>query len=204
MSSGSLIELLDAFEGAAMAAIESAGDAGALEAARIEFLGARQGRLRDLQGLERPRSRQELETELTQALAQAPSPDDRRTALNAFKDSEMFRVDMRHILGRIPEFSQFSEELSDVAEVTVAGACRLCLSELLTEHGEPRDDTGHPCPWSVCALGKCGGRELGFASDIELMFVYQGEGKTRGPQVIGVTEFYIRLVEKTRWRLMIA
>lgn len=151
--------------------------------------------LRDLKGLERPRSRRELETELTQTLAQAPSPDERRTALNAFKDREMFRVDMRHILGRIPEFSQFSEELSDVAEVTVAGACQLCLAELLADHGEPVDDAGRPCPWSVCALGKCGGRELGFASDIELMFVYRGEGKTRGPQVIGVTEFYIRLVE---------
>ena len=32
----------------------------------------------------------------------------------------------------------------------------------------------------MCALGKCGGRELGFASDIELMFLYEGEGKTTG------------------------
>ncbi|HBH52603.1 MAG TPA: glutamine synthetase adenylyltransferase [Planctomycetaceae bacterium] len=152
--------------------------------------------LRDLKGLERPRTRRELETELAQALDGALSHDDKRTALNAFKDREMFRVDMRHILGRIPEFSQFSEELSDVAEVTVAGACQLCHAELQAEHGEPVDETGLPCPWSVCALGKCGGREIGFASDIELMFVYRGEGKTRGPQVISVTEFYIRLVEQ--------
>lgn len=51
MSSGSLIEQLNAFEADAISAIDLAGDAGALEAARIEFLGARQGRLRDLQGL---------------------------------------------------------------------------------------------------------------------------------------------------------
>ena len=45
MSSGSLIAQLDAFEQAALAAIRGAADAAALEAARIEFLGARQGKL---------------------------------------------------------------------------------------------------------------------------------------------------------------
>ena len=44
------------------------------------------------------------------------------------------------------------------------------------------------------ALGKCGGRELGFASDIELMFVYDGGGETTGPQVITAAEFYEKLV----------
>jgi glutamate-ammonia-ligase adenylyltransferase len=48
---------------------------------------------------------------------------------------------------------------------------------------------------SVCALGKCGGRELGFASDIELMFVFAGEGKTSGPHLITTSEFYVKLVE---------
>ena len=45
------------------------------------------------------------------------------------------------------------------------------------------------------ALGKCGGRELGYASDIELMFVYDGNGTTTGPETIGTTEFYQRFVE---------
>ena len=52
----------------------------------------------------------------------------------------------------------------------------------------------------MCArrLGKCGGRELGFASDIELMFIYPGNGKTTGPQVITTTEFYEKLVQRFR------
>jgi glutamate-ammonia-ligase adenylyltransferase len=48
---------------------------------------------------------------------------------------------------------------------------------------------------TVCALGKCGGRELGFASDIELMFVYSGNGKTTGPQAISTAGFYEKLVQ---------
>jgi glutamate-ammonia-ligase adenylyltransferase len=55
-------------------------------------------------------------------------------------------------------------------------------------------ENGKPGVMSVCALGKCGGRELGFASDIELMFIYAGNGQTTGPQVISTTEFYEKLV----------
>jgi glutamate-ammonia-ligase adenylyltransferase len=44
-------------------------------------------------------------------------------------------------------------------------------------------DDRRPCPWVVCALRKAGGRELGFGSDIELVFVYQGEGTTEGEKV---------------------
>ena len=47
----------------------------------------------------------------------------------------------------------------------------------------------------MLALGKAGGRELGFASDIELMFVYAGPGKTTGPEVISAAEFFVTLVE---------
>ncbi len=55
---------------------------------------------------------------------------------------------------------------------------------------------GAPCPLSLCALGKFGGRELGFASDIELMFVYAGNGQTTGPQVITTAEFFERLAQE--------
>ncbi len=48
---------------------------------------------------------------------------------------------------------------------------------------------------AVLALGKAGGRELGFASDIELMFVYEAEGMTNGKTPITASEFYIHLVE---------
>jgi glutamate-ammonia-ligase adenylyltransferase len=48
---------------------------------------------------------------------------------------------------------------------------------------------------SICALGKCGGRELGFASDIELMLIYAGNGKTTGPHVITTSEFYEKVAQ---------
>ncbi|MBI5759933.1 MAG: hypothetical protein HZA46_15555 [Planctomycetales bacterium] len=108
----------------------------------------------------------------------------------------MFRVDMRHILGHVTEFGQFSAELTDVAETVIDAGCRLCEAELQTEFGSPTLADGSPCPLAVCALGKLGGQELGFASDIELMFVYEGDGSTTGSRRISNAEYFARLVEQ--------
>jgi glutamate-ammonia-ligase adenylyltransferase len=118
----------------------------------------------------------------------------RRQALNAFKDREMFRIDMRHIMKYTSRFGQFSRELTDLAEMVVDAAFRLCEAEMRNSYGEPQDDNGDASPMVVCALGKAGGRELGFASDIELMFVYEANGKTTGPDVVTTAEFYEKLV----------
>jgi len=108
----------------------------------------------------------------------------------------MFRVDMRHIQGHIRDMAQFSAELSDLAEVVLDAAFRLADAELRQQYGAPRLPDGAPCPMTICALGKCGGRELGFASDIELMFVYSGSGETAGPKTIASAEYYDRLVRE--------
>ncbi len=118
-----------------------------------------------------------------------------RQVLNAFKDREMLRGDMRNVLGQEHSFTEFSQELTDIAEVTVAAAWRCCENELRWQYGSPLLASGVPCRVSICALGKSGGRELGFASDIELMFLYEGTGHTTGPELISSEEFYDRLVD---------
>lgn len=171
--------------------------------------------VRDIEALADRHSRLDLEKELhglfdavvlpdrtERERAADPSADrkrlltEQRRILNEFKDRAMFRVDMRHIVGHITEFGQFSEELSDVAEVVTSSAFRLCYDELIVRHGEPRCEDGSRCGVSVCALGKAGGRELGFASDIELLFVYSGRGRTTGANVVSNSEFHVRLVER--------
>jgi glutamate-ammonia-ligase adenylyltransferase len=164
----------------------------------------------DMDALETAKSRSQLQSELEAILAevhagpQPPSEDAPwQEALNAFKDREMFRIDMRHILGHTREFWDFAAELSDLAEVVVNAAYHLCHEDLRVVYGTPNLDVGDGFPgdqrvvseMSVCALGKFGGRELGFASDIELMFIYSGNGSTTGPQVISSTEFYEKLVQ---------
>ena len=151
--------------------------------------------VRDVEQLEQPRPREMLESELHDAIAGTSDRHAKRAALNDFKDREMFRADMRHILGHVTEFGSFSAELTNVAEVVVSGACRMCYEELEARFGRPMRPDGTVCPVAVVALGKCGGRELGFASDIELMFVYEQSGSTTGPESITSTEFFLKLVE---------
>lgn len=131
--------------------------------------------LRDLPSLQRGTSLAELDAKLRGALEGAATGDDRRDALNIFKDREMFRVDMRHILGHIPDFTQFSAELSDVAEVVIAAACGLVEADLRQRYGVPMLGLRRPCRGSVLALGKCGGRD----SDLHQTLNYCLSTKTK-------------------------
>ncbi len=163
--------------------------------------------LHDIAGLQQARSKSQLADALNAVLGSAASPDERRQQLNEFKDRELFRIDMRHILGHSGAIESFGHEMTDLAEVVVAAAVEICRAALADRFGVPRLDDGRECPLAVCALGKCGGRELGFASDIELLFVYAGDGMTEiapaapatptanGRESIANASFFSRLVE---------
>jgi len=150
--------------------------------------------VKNVGALRERKSRAALQTELDAELALA-GESAWVDALNAYKDREMFRIDMRHILGYSAEFWGFSEELTALVEVVTGCALEHITAALVAAYGQPLLEDGQPAPLAVCALGKCGGRELGFASDIELMFVYTGGGQTSGPERIGTGEFYEKLVE---------
>ncbi len=161
--------------------------------------------VRQVDALAEAKSKPQLRCDIAAALKSATNDQQRRLVLNAFKDREMFRIDMRDILGHLDYEAQFSNELSDLAEVVIETAAKLCYERLVTQFGHPilseraeqrqasRDSL---CPMTVCALGKCGGRELGYASDLELMMIYQGPGQTTGPNVISAAIFFEKLVSE--------
>ncbi len=155
----------------------------------------------DVSALETAKSITQLQTELALELGkvhagpQAPNENAPWIeVLNAWRDREMFRIDMRHILGHTGEFWDFASELTDLAEVISNATFHLCHEDLRLVYGSPLKEDGSPCEMSVVALGKFGGRELGFASDIELMFIYEGDGSTTGTRGITTAEFYEKLV----------
>lgn len=173
--------------------------------------------VRDVESLASAKPRAELDSELalaieTCSLGESEYPN-WREALNAFKDRELFRIDMRHILGLTAEFWDFAAELTDLAETVITAALERCQTELNARYGAPSSASDlrfsdssavdsasplHPLSasasgLSVLALGKCGGRELGFASDIELMFVYAGKGLINGPEVTDTGDYYEKL-----------
>jgi [glutamine synthetase] adenylyltransferase / [glutamine synthetase]-adenylyl-L-tyrosine phosphorylase len=148
--------------------------------------------VRDVDALASRKSPIQLEAELRDWLT-AAGPQ-WRTALNDYRDREMFRVDMRQILGHTEDFVRFCEELTDVADATVRAALSRCVAELTAQYGQPILAEGEPCRLAVCTLGKSGGREMGFASDIELMFLFEGRGRT-SVESIRNEQFCVKLVD---------
>ncbi len=152
--------------------------------------------VRDEALLKTAKSKDELRAELETLLQQGSSTKSPETILNTFKDREMFRIDMRQILNYTLGFEQFAEELTDLADIIVEATYRLAAKSVRDIYGLPRLANGRICPIVVCALGKCGGRELGFASDIELIFIYEDNGHTTGPKVITTAEYFNKLVQE--------
>ena len=149
----------------------------------------------DLEALENYKDRAEMWSECEMELLGAKSFEDAADRLNRFKDREMFRIDIRHILDKIRSFTEFSRELTDLMEVVIEAAYRIADSHLRERYGNPLLEDGQPCKFSVFALGKAGGRELGYASDIELLFVHSANGSTDGDNVVSTSVYFEKLVQ---------
>jgi [glutamine synthetase] adenylyltransferase / [glutamine synthetase]-adenylyl-L-tyrosine phosphorylase len=153
--------------------------------------------LKDMDELGQRVEKAALEQRLSQAL-QAATPAARQALFKTCKDRELFRIDMRHLLHPELPFGAFSEELTDLAEVVVATALALAQQALQARYGVPLDSAGQPCAFAIFGLGKFGGRELGYASDLELLCVYSDQGTTSGPERIAVSEYAEMCVQQTR------
>lgn len=147
----------------------------------------------DQQRLKTSVSQPELETELANILATA-APNEAKFELNRFKDRHLFRIDLRHVLGHCRPFGQFSTEITELADTVISQAAKLAWRTLADVHGPPQNELGTPCRYCIAGLGKFGGIEMGFASDLELFLVYECEGQTTGSASITNATFFERLV----------
>ncbi|MEJ7607227.1 MAG: hypothetical protein WKF37_13410 [Bryobacteraceae bacterium] len=111
----------------------------------------------------------------------------------AFRRRQLLRILIRDVLG-YGTLSGITEELSDLADCILHFAYQEIRRQLAGRFGAPRylnrDRVDEDCAFSVIALGKLGGRELNFSSDIDLMFVYAGNGVTDGVESISNKEFF--------------
>ena len=138
--------------------------------------------LKDMEAMGPRLTKMALATRLQQDMQDVPADLARRKQVfNTFKDRELFRIDMRHLLHPELPFGVFSEELTDLAEVILEGALHLTQDALQGRYGQPMLAAGTLCPFALFGLGKLGGREMGYASDLELLCVYGGPGTTTGP-----------------------
>ena len=137
-----------------------------------------------------------LEQRLAAVLAGASDFAEQNRRLNTFKDREIYLIDLDHILNAPSDFRRLSERLSRLAEVVVRRTVALVFAHLVARHGRPRTVAGLEAAYTVLGLGKMGGAALGYASDIELLFVFGDAGQSDGPDPITNAEFFERLARE--------
>ncbi len=108
--------------------------------------------------------------------------EDLEPILHSFKSFQHLRVGVRDILGK-DDVQDTHRALSDIAEVCLQEATRYEYGRMIQKYGRPmavghdRDD--HEAEFVIVALGKLGGREPNYHSDLDVVFLYDAEGQTR-------------------------
>ena len=125
---------------------------------------------------ESPKTLAQKQEEVLQLLANTPDAHILRS-LRRYKNDEIWRIALRNILGNA-DLPTTTEELSDLAEAILQAIYLQIDAQLQDEHGIPMNDDGTPVTFAIIAMGKFGGRELNFSSDLDVMCVYTADGKT--------------------------
>ncbi|MEO8306723.1 MAG: bifunctional [glutamate--ammonia ligase]-adenylyl-L-tyrosine phosphorylase/[glutamate--ammonia-ligase] adenylyltransferase [Pseudomonadota bacterium] len=135
----------------------------------------------DERWLEALPSRAELQEELVHRLSDVAADDTEREveALCRFKQAAVFRVALADLSGRLPLMS-VSDRLTEIAELIVARTLDLAWRQMIDQFGAPGCEVdGKRRKVRVAALGygKLGGFELGYASDLDLVFLHDSTGE---------------------------
>lgn len=126
-------------------------------------------------------------------VSEAADDDAFNKALRVFRRRQMMTVAWRELAGRSDMEENF-RELSAIAEKTIVSARDWLYRRLCTELGTPKDKDGNQQPMLVMGMGKLGGHELNFSSDVDLIFCFPHNGTAAGPRrEITNQAFFIRL-----------
>lgn len=136
---------------------------------------------------------------LRQVLLRIPQEDLelQMEALRQFKLSQQLRIAAADITGALPT-NRVSDHLTVLAEVIVAETVNMAWHQMVERHGLPEgadEDNKH---FAVIAYGKLGGIELGYGSDLDLVFLHDcnSQAPTDGNKPIGSKQFYIKLSQR--------
>ena len=123
----------------------------------------------------KPPGKAAMQSELRSALDRSDE-DGQRGVLNAYKDRQLFLIDVQHLLQPNATLLDFSRSLTDLGEVVIGEAARIGYARLAERFpkSKRRETSGE---FAIFGLGKFGGREMGYASDLELIFVHDGDSE---------------------------
>lgn len=159
--------------------------------------------LLDSRVFDNPPSRRELAEALQQSMSSSAADDveSRLEGIRLFQRAALFRIAVADRLGNLPVM-RVSDRLTDTAELILMFALKTAWSELAEKFGEPLCGEGsgvRTAGFAIIGYGKLGGLELGYGSDLDLVFVHDSTGQhqeTKGPKKIENGVFFARLAQR--------
>ncbi|OZC35476.1 bifunctional glutamine synthetase adenylyltransferase/deadenyltransferase [Marinobacter vinifirmus] len=157
--------------------------------------------LLNAESLYSPPAKEELQDDLRQQMLRIPYEDleEQMEALRYFKKAHVLRVAASELKGTLP-LMKVSDYLTWIAEVVLDHVVDVAFSNLVSRHGYPRRADGSACDtdFAIIGYGKLGGIELGYTSDLDLVFVHQADPQlaTDGDKPIDNAVFYTRLGQR--------
>ena len=128
-------------------------------------------------------------------IGEAVDEDQFKQILRHFRNTELVKICWQDLILQVDAF-HILRELSALGDVCVCVAADWLCHRLIEKHGEPLTTEGDAANLVVIALGKLGGKELNFSSDIDVMFCYSANGKTNGQRSMDNQQFFISLAQK--------
>ncbi len=157
--------------------------------------------LLDPRTLYEPLNKQGLAKELAGMLNKIAADDEEQLmiVLRQFKHQNILRVAAADVSGVIP-LMVVSDYLTWIAEVVLEKVLEAAWGLLQQKHGLPAEAEAG-AGFAVIGMGKLGGFELGYGSDLDMVFLYDcknSQAMTTGKRAISNTQFYMRLGQKIR------
>jgi [glutamine synthetase] adenylyltransferase / [glutamine synthetase]-adenylyl-L-tyrosine phosphorylase len=128
------------------------------------------------------KDRAAMAKELAELLALASDYEEKLEVLRRYRKEEFLRIAMSDLQGHMAQ-EEGTLQLSALAEVLLQQALAIAREELLPRFGLPwskgEDGSEQQTAFAIIGMGKLGGQELNYHSDLDIIFIYQGEGETR-------------------------
>lgn len=115
-----------------------------------------------------------------------------KSELRRFRNQYLLRILWRD-LESSADLDETLQQLSLLADRMLDAATRYAEKQLQPRFGKVRNKLGEIVPLVILGMGKLGGRELNFSSDIDLIFCYSEDGKTDGDRTVSAQEYFARL-----------
>jgi glutamate-ammonia-ligase adenylyltransferase len=143
------------------------------------------------------KSREMMSGELASLLRQAEDFEEQLDVLRRYRNEEFLRIGLNDIHGMVGQ-GTIASQLTYLAEVSLEAAHRLAVADL-SRFGSPCYQDGDqilPAHLAIIGMGKMGGEELNYHSDLDIIFIYDHQGMTNGAKQLTNHEYFAKLAQK--------